>query len=602
MKKSISLLLSLLMVITALTALPFSAFAGTAIDVTSEAELVAALNKTEVVDSINITADFTVCSDCTINFDPSHINYYSDTVVTVKEGVTVNIGTNGMLGSMWPSYEGDWETPPTPNGKFINDGKIIVSNGGMIDADFDTNNGEVIIKNGGEAVIANTNNGTVTVEDGGVYATTMGGKAVNKGSINVYSGAVIESRMGTTIVNETEGVINLYGKFKCGCFNFGSGDGLWFENKGTVNGNGDIILYPVAQLDSMDSLIEKMMTELGQTSRFENWDDVNIFKKVEVSDYEEFAAAISTQRTVAGEEVAGNMDTIIELCADITVPQGADIGGMVLVIVPDSISLTVSGGASLTCGMENDGAVLVQSGGKLATTMGGAIVNRNTLTVEDGAELKSQMGGEVINENGASLTLDGTFYCGCFGMNGNDVAWFNNSGSVSGNGGIVLYQADEKSAPVGDMATLTESVNQQISGGATTPSASAHTVHSYVLGFCTVCGAAEPVVPPTPVTPAKQANTLYAKGKTVKVKKAVVKKKNVAVKRSKAITVKNAKGTVTFKKSKGNKKITVAKNGKITVKKGLKKGTYKITIKVTAAGNAQYKSAVKTVTVKIVIK
>ena len=100
----------------------------------------------------------------------------------------------------------------------------------------------------------------------------------------------------------------------------------------------------------------------------------------------------------------------------------------------------------------------------------------------------------------------------------------------------------------------------------------------------------------------QKANTLYAKGKTVKVKKAVVKKKNVAVKRSKAITVKNAKGTVTYKKSKGNKKITVAKNGKITVKKGLKKGTYKIKIKVTAKGNAEYKAGVKTVTVKIVVK
>lgn len=43
-------------------------------------------------------------------------------------------------------------------------------------------------------------------------------------------------------------------------------------------------------------------------------------------------------------------------------------------------------------------------------------------------------------------------------------------------------------------------------------------------------------------------------------------------------------------------------NGKITIKKGLKKGTYKIKVKVTAAGNKSYKSAVKTVTVKIVVK
>ncbi len=112
----------------------------------------------------------------------------------------------------------------------------------------------------------------------------------------------------------------------------------------------------------------------------------------------------------------------------------------------------------------------------------------------------------------------------------------------------------------------------------------------------------EPIAKLPAETSEKLSNPLTAKGKTVTVKKAVVKKKNVAVKRSKAITVKNAKGKVTYKKSKGNKKITVSSAGKITVKKGLKKGTYKIKIKVTAAGNATYKAATKTVTVKIVIK
>ena len=42
--------------------------------------------------------------------------------------------------------------------------------------------------------------------------------------------------------------------------------------------------------------------------------------------------------------------------------------------------------------------------------------------------------------------------------------------------------------------------------------------------------------------------------------------------------------------------------GKLTVKKGLKKGSYPIKVKVTAAGNGNYKSAAKTVTVKVVVK
>ncbi len=99
---------------------------------------------------------------------------------------------------------------------------------------------------------------------------------------------------------------------------------------------------------------------------------------------------------------------------------------------------------------------------------------------------------------------------------------------------------------------------------------------------------------------AGEKNTIYAKGKTAAVKYS--KKKNRTIKRSKAITVKNAKGAVTYKKSKGNKKIKVAKNGKITVAKGLKKGTYKVKIKVKAAGEGLYKPATKTVTVKVVVK
>ena len=100
----------------------------------------------------------------------------------------------------------------------------------------------------------------------------------------------------------------------------------------------------------------------------------------------------------------------------------------------------------------------------------------------------------------------------------------------------------------------------------------------------------------------KKANTLFAKGKTVKLQAKTLKKKAVSLKRSKAITVKKAQGKLSYKKAKGNKKITVAKNGKITVKKGLKKGTYKVKIKVKAAGNLNYKSATKTVTVTFKVK
>ncbi len=87
---------------------------------------------------------------------------------------------------------------------------------------------------------------------------------------------------------------------------------------------------------------------------------------------------------------------------------------------------------------------------------------------------------------------------------------------------------------------------------------------------------------------------------TVGYKKSVTaySKKKTTIK--KALTVKKAKGKVTYKTN--NKKVTV-KNGKMTVAKGLKKGkTYKVKITVKAAGNKNYKSLNKSVTVKIKTK
>ncbi len=98
----------------------------------------------------------------------------------------------------------------------------------------------------------------------------------------------------------------------------------------------------------------------------------------------------------------------------------------------------------------------------------------------------------------------------------------------------------------------------------------------------------------------KKANTLSVKGKTIKANS----KKNTTFAKTKAFTIKNAKGTVTFKKASGDKKVSInAKTGKITVKKGLKKNkTYKVKFKVTAAGTSVYKAGSKTVTVNVKVK
>ena len=115
---------------------------------------------------------------------------------------------------------------------------------------------------------------------------------------------------------------------------------------------------------------------------------------------------------------------------------------------------------------------------------------------------------------------------------------------------------------------------------------------------------------PAPAPAAKKANTMTAKAKSksVTVKYTKLRKKAQTIKRSKAITVKNPQGTVTYKLSSVTKKKfkkyfkVASKTGKITVKKGLKKGTYKLKIAVTAAGTDEYKALSKKVTVTVKVK
>ena len=110
-----------------------------------------------------------------------------------------------------------------------------------------------------------------------------------------------------------------------------------------------------------------------------------------------------------------------------------------------------------------------------------------------------------------------------------------------------------------------------------------------------------PTVQPTAISTCKddkKANTMKVTVKTKNVKAKRLKKGKVTVT---AITVKNAKGKLIYKKLSGSKKLTVTKKGKITVKKGTKKGTYRLKVKITAKGNSQYleKSVTKTVKVRV---
>ena len=111
---------------------------------------------------------------------------------------------------------------------------------------------------------------------------------------------------------------------------------------------------------------------------------------------------------------------------------------------------------------------------------------------------------------------------------------------------------------------------------------------------------AEPTVSPTPtVTPVvKKENPM-----TVTVNRIYGKAKHtVTVPRKKAFNIKNAKGTLSFKKISGSKRFTInKKTGDIRIEQHLKEGKkYFMVVQVTAAGNETYKS--KSVKVQLRIK
>ena len=108
------------------------------------------------------------------------------------------------------------------------------------------------------------------------------------------------------------------------------------------------------------------------------------------------------------------------------------------------------------------------------------------------------------------------------------------------------------------------------------------------------------------INAAKQ--TVKAKAKKVALKANKKTKKLVKNQVIKPAVVKkgvSAKTGITYTKVKVNKQaeyFTVAKNGKITVKKGLGKGTYKVTVKATAKATKNYKQAKKNFIVTVTVK
>ena len=143
-----------------------------------------------------------------------------------------------------------------------------------------------------------------------------------------------------------------------------------------------------------------------------------------------------------------------------------------------------------------------------------------------------------------------------------------------------------------NIESLISSASTVISNASMIPPA--HTCECYV---CWICARAKKT-PDT--TGEKKAQSIKITAKKGSVKSSALKRKNKILS---LISVKNAKGKVTYKKKSGSSRLTIDRStGKIKVKKRTKKGTYSIRVIVNASGTSTYKAASRTATVTVKVR
>lgn len=109
------------------------------------------------------------------------------------------------------------------------------------------------------------------------------------------------------------------------------------------------------------------------------------------------------------------------------------------------------------------------------------------------------------------------------------------------------------------------------------------------------------------ITDAVNALTLKKKAKITILQKTNIRKYKAygkKLKKAKTFTLKtkaSSKATVTYKKAKKGK-ISIDKNGKVTLKKGLKNGKYTLKVKASAPATSTYKAVTRTIKIRITIK
>ncbi|MCR5432683.1 MAG: TIR domain-containing protein [Lachnospiraceae bacterium] len=148
-----------------------------------------------------------------------------------------------------------------------------------------------------------------------------------------------------------------------------------------------------------------------------------------------------------GRQAGDSYSTSLKIMDDFSINK--ELEGLWNVEVPEGRTLTIAkGGCLQACVNIRKGAkIVVESGGKLWCTMGGeeCIMNYGTVEIKKGGQLRSMFGGTFNNLSGATLTLNGQFYCGTVmhnysnpdGSIGRGI-WFVNKGTVKGSGNVTV--------------------------------------------------------------------------------------------------------------------------------------------------------------------
>ncbi|MCB5504685.1 leucine-rich repeat protein [Coprococcus eutactus] len=294
--------------------------------------------------------------------------------------------------------------------------------------------------------------------------------------------------------------------------------------------------------------------------------NINIPKK-------KFTEAITTDGIVWGDGETYSYKFVIQMDKD-TYTAGKNVNAKVVLVNPGFSMYCPFTSGNITWSSDKKSVATVDKNGKIAFVGGGKVtITAKTKYHETSLTLTVQSKSQVTKTT-PTLTLKNktVTYTG----KGKKIG----AASVKGAAGKITYKYYSDSKCTKRLSTYPSKVGTYYVIASAKATATSNSAKSNVAKLMI-----------------KKSNPMKVKvaSKTYKAKKSTGK---LNKKHSFIIGVKNAKGKVTYSRSKASKAyITVSKKGKVTVRKGTPKGTYTITVK--AKGTSKYRGKSKKITIKV---